>query len=113
MDVKRYFRGPLLWVLLFGLLVALVFWGVNPGQTFEKKDTSTVVQEITSGQGKSAKIIDKDQQLQVTLKGGQRQQASWVDGQGPTLQHQLPAQHDKLAPTCYNVQSPTQNHFLN
>ncbi|MCW2943147.1 MAG: ATP-dependent metalloprotease FtsH [Actinomycetia bacterium] len=113
MDVKRYFRGPLLWVLLFGLLVALVFWGVNPGQTFEKKDTSTVVQEITSGQVKSAKIIDKDQQIQVTLKNGQKQQASWVDGQGPTLQNQLQAQVDKGATSGYNVEVPKQSLFLN
>src|ERR1700726_1385174 len=113
MDVKRYFRGPLLWVLLFGLLVALVFWGVNPGQTFVKKDTSTVVQKITSGQVKSAKIIDKDQQIQVTLKNGQMQQASWVDGQGPTLQNQLQAQVDKGATSGYNVEVPKQSLFLN
>ncbi|MDL4813799.1 ATP-dependent zinc metalloprotease FtsH [Actinomadura opuntiae] len=114
MDVKRYFRGPLLWILLFGLLVALVMWGVNPGRSFEKTDTSKVVQEIAAGQVKSAKIVDKDQRIEVTLKNGKQQQASWVDGQGLQLQNQLQKQADagKL-PGGYNVDVPKQSFFLN
>src|SRR4051794_9537840 len=114
MDVKRYFRGPLLWILLFGLLVALVMWGVNPGRSFEKTDTSKVVQEIDAGQVKSAKIVDKDQRIEVTLKNGKQQQASWVDGQGLQLQNQLQKQADagKL-PGGYNVDVPKQSFFLN
>ncbi|MDL4774005.1 MULTISPECIES: ATP-dependent zinc metalloprotease FtsH [Thermomonosporaceae] len=114
MDVKRYFRGPLLWILLFGLLVALVMWGVNPGRSFEKTDTSKVVQEIAAGQVKSAKIIDKDQRVEVTLTNGKQQQASWVDGQGLQLQNQLQQQANagKL-PGGYNVEVPKQSFFLN
>ncbi|GAA2134413.1 ATP-dependent zinc metalloprotease FtsH [Actinomadura napierensis] len=114
MDVKRYFRGPLLWILLFGLLVALVMWGVNPGRSFEKTDTSKVVQEIQAGQVKSAKIVDKDQRIEVTLKNGKQQQASWVDGQGLQLQNQLQKQADaKQLPGGYNVDVPKQSFFLN
>ncbi|WP_141580193.1 ATP-dependent zinc metalloprotease FtsH [Actinomadura sp. WMMA1423] len=114
MDVKRYFRGPLLWILLFGLLVALVMWGVNPGRSFEKVDTSKVVQEINAGQVKSAKIIDKDQRIELTLTNGKQQQASWVDGQGLQLQQQLQNQANagKL-PGGYNVDVPKQSFFLN
>ncbi|MFC4056033.1 ATP-dependent zinc metalloprotease FtsH [Actinomadura syzygii] len=114
MDVKRYFRGPLLWILLFGLLVALVMWGVNPGRSFEKVDTSKVVQEINAGQVKSAKIIDKDQRIELTLTNGKQQQASWVDGQGLQLQQQLQRQADsgKLS-GGYNVDVPKQSFFLN
>ncbi|MFC6879703.1 MULTISPECIES: ATP-dependent zinc metalloprotease FtsH [Actinomadura] len=114
MDVKRYFRGPLLWILLFGLLVALVMWGVNPGRSYEKTDTSKVVQEIAAGQVKSAKIIDKDQRIEVTLTNGKQQQASWVDGQGIRLQEQLQQQaaQNKL-PGGYNVEVPKQSFFLN
>ncbi|MBO2451558.1 ATP-dependent zinc metalloprotease FtsH [Actinomadura barringtoniae] len=114
MDVKRYFRGPLLWILLFGLLVALVMWGVNPGRSYEKTDTSTVVQEIAKGEVKSAKIIDKDQRIEVTLQNGKQQQASWVDGQGLQLQNQLQQQANagKL-PGGYNVEVPKQSFFLN
>ncbi|SNS77380.1 ATP-dependent zinc metalloprotease FtsH [Actinomadura mexicana] len=114
MDVKRYFRGPLLWILLFGLLVALVMWGVNPGRSFEKVDTSKVVQEINAGQVKSAKIIDKDQRIELTLTNGKQQQASWVEGQGLQLQQQLQNQANagKL-PGGYNVDVPKQSFFLN
>ncbi|MFC5754615.1 ATP-dependent zinc metalloprotease FtsH [Actinomadura rugatobispora] len=114
MDVKRYFRGPLLWILLFGLLVALIMWGVNPGRSYEKTDTSTVVREIASGQVKSAKIIDKDQRIEVTLNNGKQQQASWVDGQGLRLQDQLQQQaNNGKLPGGYNVEVPKQSVFLN
>ncbi|WP_030163668.1 ATP-dependent zinc metalloprotease FtsH [Spirillospora albida] len=113
MDVKRYFRGPLLWILLFGLLVALVMWGLNPSRSYEKTDTSKVVQEIAAGKVKSAKIIDKDQRIEITLTDDTRQQASWVDGQGLELQRQLQAQANagKL-PGGYNVEVPKQNLFM-
>ncbi|MEU8796289.1 ATP-dependent zinc metalloprotease FtsH [Spirillospora sp. NPDC048819] len=114
MDVKRYFRGPLLWILLFGLLVALVMWGINPGPSYEKVDTSKVVQEINAGQVKSAKIIDKDQRIELTLTNGEHQQTSWVDGQGHQLQQALQKQVDanKLS-GGYDVEVPKQNFFLN
>ncbi|MCW2912957.1 MAG: ATP-dependent metalloprotease FtsH, partial [Actinomycetia bacterium] len=116
MDVKRYFRGPLLWVLLFGLLVALVFWGVNPSSS-DKADTSKVISAIETGKVNSAKIIDKDQRIEVTLNkenGGRKMAASWVEGQGVELQKLLQQQADagKL-PGSYNVEVPKQSFFLN
>ncbi|GAA2720341.1 ATP-dependent zinc metalloprotease FtsH [Actinocorallia aurantiaca] len=112
MDVKRYFRGPLLWVLLFGVLVALVMWGVNPGQTYEKVDTSTVVSAIQNGQVKSAKIVDKDQVIQITTQDGKHQQASWVGGQGIKLQEQLQQQIQAGKTQSYKVDVPKQSVFL-
>ncbi|WP_192759548.1 ATP-dependent zinc metalloprotease FtsH [Actinomadura algeriensis] len=113
MDVKRYFRGPLLWILLFGLLIALVMWGVNPGRSYEKVDTSKVVQEIAQGKVKSAKIIDKDQRIEVTLKSGEQQQASWVSGQGLELQNQLQKQAAAgTMPGGYDIEVPQQSMFV-
>src|SRR5262245_29513555 len=91
MDVKRYFRGPLLWILLFGLLVALVMWGVNPSGSSEKVDTSKVIAAINNNQVNSALVVDKDQRIEITLKGDKKvkQQASWVDGQGKDLANLL------------------------
>ncbi|HEY7487841.1 MAG TPA: ATP-dependent zinc metalloprotease FtsH [Streptosporangiaceae bacterium] len=114
MDVKRYFRGPLLWILLFGLLVALVMWGVNPGGSYEKTDTSKVIAAINNNQVKSALVVDKDQRIEITLKdSGKKQQASWVDGQGKDLANllQQKAQQGQL-PGGYNVQVPKQNLFV-
>src|SRR4051812_19783591 len=113
MDVKRYFRGPLLWVLLFGVLVALVMWGVNPSQTYDKKDTSQIVSAIKAGQIKSAKIVDKDQVIQVTTTTNQHWQSSWVDGQGVKLQELLQDQTDAKKLASYNVDVPKQSFFLN
>ncbi|OLT27290.1 cell division protein FtsH [Actinomadura sp. CNU-125] len=113
MDVKRYFRGPLLWILLFGLLIALVMWGVNPGRSYEKVDTSKVVQEIAQGKVKSAKIIDKDQRIEITLKSGEQQQASWVSGQGLELQNQLQKQAAAgTMPGGYDIEVPQQSMFV-
>ncbi|REE97934.1 ATP-dependent zinc metalloprotease FtsH [Thermomonospora umbrina] len=113
MDVKRYFRGPLLWILLFGLLVAIVMWGVNPGNQYEATDTSKVISAINSGQVKSAKIIDKDQRIEVTLDNGKQQKASWVSGQGLELQKALQVQADKgTLQSGYNVDVPKQSMFL-
>ncbi|QFG22534.1 ATP-dependent zinc metalloprotease FtsH [Actinomadura sp. WMMB 499] len=113
MDVKRYFRGPLLWILLFGLLIALVMWGVNPGRSYEKVDTSQVVQQIAQGKVKSAKIIDKDQRIEITLKSGEQQQASWVSGQGLELQNQLQKQAASgTMPGGYDIEVPQQSMFV-
>ncbi|TDC79818.1 ATP-dependent zinc metalloprotease FtsH [Actinomadura sp. 7K507] len=113
MDVKRYFRGPLLWILLFGLLVALLMWGINPGPSYEKVDTSKVVQEINAGQVKSAKIIDKDQRIELTLNNGEHQETSWVGGQGHQMQQALQKQADagKLS-GGYDVEVPQQSFFM-
>ncbi|MBC6458865.1 ATP-dependent zinc metalloprotease FtsH [Actinomadura sp. HBU206391] len=115
MDVKRYFRGPLLWVLLFGLLVALVMWGVNPSGSYEKADTARVIQEIQQGKVQSAKIVDKDQRIEVTLvdKTKKQQQASWVDGQGVKLQELLQQKYDAgQLKGGYNVEVPKQSFIV-
>jgi cell division protease FtsH len=113
MDVKRYFRGPLLWILLFGLVVALVMWGVGPSGSYEKTDTSKVITAINNNQVRSALVVDKDQRIEITLKDGKKQQASWVDGQGKDLANllQQKAQQGQL-PGGYNVQVPKQNLFV-
>src|ERR1044072_9547187 len=85
MDLKRYFRGPLLWILAFGALVLLVMYGINPGGSYEKADTSRVIQAIQNNEVTSAQIIDKDQRIEVKLKNGKQLQASWGDGQGLDL----------------------------
>src|SRR5690242_11826502 len=112
MDLKRYFRGPLLWILAFGALVLLVMYGINPGGSYEKADTSKVVQAIQNDQVKSAQIIDKDQRIEVKLKNGKQMQASWVSGQGNDLAKLLQQKADQGQLTSYNTSVPKQNVFL-
>ncbi|GAA4620585.1 ATP-dependent zinc metalloprotease FtsH [Actinoallomurus vinaceus] len=112
MDLKRYFRGPLLWILAFGALVLLVMYGINPGGSYEKADTSRVVQAIQNNEVTSAQIIDKDQRIEVKLKNGKQLQASWVSGQGNDLAKLLQGKADAGQLKSYNTSVPKQNVFL-
>jgi cell division protease FtsH len=112
MDLKRYFRGPLLWILAFGALVLLVMYGINPGGSYEKADTSKVVQAIQNNEVTSAQIIDKDQRIEVKLKNGKQLQASWVDGQGLSLANLLQEKTNQGQLKSYTVSVPKQNVFL-
>ncbi|MEV0401752.1 ATP-dependent zinc metalloprotease FtsH [Actinoallomurus sp. NPDC050550] len=112
MDLKRYFRGPLLWILAFGALVLLVMYGINPGGSYEKADTSRVIQAIQNNEVTSAQIIDKDQRIEVKLKNGKQLQASWVSGQGNDLAKLLQSKTDAGQLKSYNTSVPKQNVFL-
>ncbi|MFD0855494.1 AAA family ATPase, partial [Actinomadura adrarensis] len=110
MDVKRYFRGPLLWILLLCFGAFMIMWTVNPGRSYEEQDTSKVVSAIAQGRVQSAKIIDKDQKIEVTLKDGARWESSWVNGQGLRMQEALQQQANQgNLPGGYTVDVPRQS----
>jgi cell division protease FtsH len=107
MDLKRYFRGPLLLVLLAVLVITITLGWANSGGSYQTKDTSQVVQLIERGQVRSAVLTDKNQTIQITTKDGQQYQANWVGSQGQNLQQLLQGQFDKGdLPGGYNVQIP-------
>jgi cell division protease FtsH len=108
MDVKRYFRGPLLLIVVAVLLLLVVLNYANAGSSYKQVDTSQIVSLIQNGQVKSAKITDKNQTIQVTTDSGQQLQASWVTGQGLQLQQELQKdyQSGKL-PQGYTVDIPS------
>ncbi len=112
MDVKRYFRGPLLLIVAAAILLLVVLDYANSGPSYKQAQTSKVVQLIGSGDVKSATLIDKDQTIQVTTKGGSRYQASWVGNQGQSIAQQLQTQVDKGNVASYNVQVPKGNSLL-
>ncbi len=108
MTLKRLTRGPFLWLALalIGFLIASQVIGGGSG--FERVDTSTALTAITDGEVKSAKIITGDQQeLQLTLKDGDRIRSSYVVGQqvdiGEDLQRQV---DDGTLPEGYDVEVP-------
>jgi cell division protease FtsH len=70
MDVKRYFRGPFFWVALVIIGVLLVTSISSAAGGFKKVDTSVAIDAITTNQVAEAKIIDRDQRLELTLKDG-------------------------------------------
>jgi cell division protease FtsH len=113
MDLKRYFRGPLLLVLLAVLVIAITLGWANSGSSYQQADTSQVVKLIEQGDVKSAVITDKNQTIQVTTKTGQELQASYVTGQQNTLYQLLQKDADSgNLPGGYNVKIPQSSALL-
>src|SRR6516164_2442964 len=108
MDLKRYFRGPFVAVLVMLLLFFIVFAYANRGVSYTPASTSRVVGDIYAGHVKSATLIDKNQTIEIVTDGNpsQRLQASWVGNQG----QQIAAELQKNPPSGgYNVQVPSGN----
>jgi cell division protease FtsH len=113
MELKRYFRGPLLLVLLAVLVITITLGWANSGSSYTQKDTSYVVSLIEKGQVKSALLTDKNQTIQVTTNGGAQYESDFISGQGQALQQLLQKEYDagKLS-GGYNVQIPKSNTLL-
>src|SRR5450432_4359065 len=103
MDLKRYFRGPFVAVLVMLLVFFVVYEYASSGSPYTPADTSKVVSLIETGQVKSALLIDKDQTIEITTKSGQKYEASWVGNQGQQLASEL---QSHLPSQGYNVQVP-------
>src|SRR6202044_4127722 len=93
MELRRFFRGPLLLIIVAVLLLLFVLDYANSGSSYQTADTSQIVSLINAGQVKSAVITDKNQTIQVTTKQsvklgtetGTQWQGGRVSRQGPHL----------------------------
>jgi cell division protease FtsH len=108
MDLKRYFRGPFVAVLVMLLLFFIVFAYASRGASYTPASTSRVVADIYGGHVKSATLIDKNQTIEIVTNGSpsQRLQASWVGNQGQQLAQEL---QKKRPSGGYNVEVPSGN----
>ena len=70
MELRRFFRAPLLLIAVAVLLLLFVLDYANSGSSYQQVDTSEIVKLIGQGQVKSALITDKNQTIQVTTKAG-------------------------------------------
>src|ERR1700728_1405073 len=113
MDLKRYFRGPFVALLVVVLLFFFVYKYASSGPSFKQADTSQVVSLIESGKVKSALLIEGQQTIQVTPFSGQPLQASWVGNQGSVLAALLQKESNAhRLPEGYNVQVPKGSSLL-
>jgi cell division protease FtsH len=103
MDLKRYFRGPFVAVLVMLLVFFVVYEYASSGNAYTQTDTSRVVSLIQKGDVKSALLTDKEQTIQITTKSGQKYQASWVGNEGQQLAQLL---QTKQPPQGWNVSVP-------
>ncbi|MET9339408.1 ATP-dependent zinc metalloprotease FtsH [Nonomuraea sp. NPDC003804] len=121
MDLKRFTRGPLLWILGIVVLLLLVTTMWSGDGNFKTADTSTVLKQIRDGNVSNAKVVDKDQRIELTLNtpvkigdvSTNRIQSSWVAGQGVQLVDELEKQDQagKLK-NGFNVEVPQENFLI-
>ena len=56
MDVKRYFRGPVMWIVLAVLAVVVLMQVVGSAGGYKTVDTGQVIQAINKNQVEQAKL---------------------------------------------------------
>jgi cell division protease FtsH len=112
MELKRFFRGPLLLVLLAVLVITITLGWANSGSSYQQQTTGFVVKQIEQGNVKSAVLTDKSQTVQITTKSGQQYQADFIYGQGQGIQQLLQTEYDKGQLTSYDVQIPKSSALL-
>ena len=109
MDVKRLFRGPLLWIILGSIVVLTVLQFVSSSGGYEDVDTSQMVQQVEDGNVETVTFIDGDQVMEATLNNGNKISAQWVGGQGVRLVEQVQAQQESGNIESYDVEVPQPN----
>lgn len=120
MDVKRYFRGPVMWIVLAVLAVVVLMQVVGSSGGYKTVDTGQVVQAINDNKVQEAKLTTGDEQvIKVQLKDGQKVsgsskiQASYIGDQGVNLANTLQDKfQNKQIPDGYTVSPSKQNPFL-
>ncbi|MFI6981920.1 ATP-dependent zinc metalloprotease FtsH [Embleya sp. NPDC050154] len=102
MDVKRYFRGPVMWIALAVIAVILLMQLVSSSSGFKGVDTGKAIQAIQNDQVKSAKLIGgNDQSLELTLIPGvkidkhNKIKTSYIDEQGVEIQRLLQSKYEQ------------------
>lgn len=120
MDVKRYFRGPVMWIVLAVLAVVVLMQVVGSSGGYKTVDTGQVVQAINDNKVESAKITTGDEQIiKVSLKdgvkveGSSKIQSSYIGDQGVALANTLQDKYqNKQIPDGYTVSPSKQNPFV-
>lgn len=120
MDVKRYFRGPVMWIVLAVLAVVVLMQVVGSGGGYKTVDTGQVLAAISDNKVESAKLTTGDEQtIKATLKdgvkveGSSKIQASYIGDQGVGIAQTLQTKYqDKQIKGGYTVSPSKQNPFL-
>ncbi|WP_151773380.1 ATP-dependent zinc metalloprotease FtsH [Streptomyces abyssomicinicus] len=120
MDVKRYFRGPVMWIVLAVLAVVVLMTVVGRSGGYESVDTGKVVQAINDDRVQSAQLTTGDERtIKVELKKGQevekasKIQANYIGSQGDDLADVLQQKfEDKKIPDGYTVSESKTNPVL-
>ena len=114
MDMKKFFRGPLIWLLL---AFAGVWVGVSllTASGYKEVTTDVGLQMLADGKVESAKIIDGDQRVDLVLteadpKYGSEVQFYWVTPRGTEI---IQAVNDAKLSKGFTDEVPQGNWFMN
>jgi cell division protease FtsH len=109
--VRRYFRGPVFWVVVVLVAVLVGAQLLTASGGYKKVDTSVAMQQIEQGNVTSATNIGTDQTIQLDLKnpveGAEKIQAQYVEANGTVIAQDL---RDKNVP--FDDQIPQQSIWL-
>ncbi|MCA1823075.1 MAG: ATP-dependent zinc metalloprotease FtsH [Mycobacteriales bacterium] len=92
MDIKRYTRGPIVYIVAVLLLVLVVFQVLDSRNGYKAADLSRVQTAIDTGTVTKAQIFDKEQRIEIETADGSKLQASFATEQAVVLADAL---HDK------------------
>ncbi|OJX65612.1 MAG: cell division protein FtsH [Micrococcales bacterium 73-13] len=112
MSLKRIFRGPIIYILI---AIAVVWIGSSwlMGSSVKQVTTQQGLEFLSAGQVQSAKIIDGEQRVDLTLKTadptyGQKVQFYYVAPRGVDVVNAI----DAAKPESYDDEVPQQNVFM-
>jgi cell division protease FtsH len=109
--VKRWFRGPWLWVVLFAVVILVVLDVVSSKGGYTSVDTSAIVHDIKAGDVKNVVFIDGDQTIEATrVSDGKKISSQWLGDQGIELLNLVQRKAEQASGTktafSYDVQVP-------
>jgi cell division protease FtsH len=86
MNLKRFARGPFLWLALALLLLVTLSGSLRGNGGYKQTDTSVVLARISAGDVRStekdpALVLDKEQQIKVVTKDGKKLVTSFLTDQ--------------------------------
>jgi cell division protease FtsH len=116
MNLKRLYRGPWPWIVAIGLMLFVFFQltSLGSGSDPEKVDTSRVFDLIAANEVDNARLIDRDQRIELTTTDGDVYEAYWVGDQGQQIADQLRdvQQQDDSNLSSFDVEVPQDSMFV-
>ncbi|HUR73938.1 MAG TPA: AAA family ATPase, partial [Sporichthya sp.] len=117
MDVKRYLRGPVVWIIVAVLAVILVSRVFDAANGYKKVDTATAIEAINNDQVSKAELIGgAAPRIQLELKGdvkNKKIQASYLERQGAEIANLLQSKSAAgKMDQKYDISNPRTNFFV-
>src|SRR4051812_8090843 len=85
MNRRRIFRGWVLWLLVFLLVLAIAPTLFGGTSDYKREDLNVLQGQIDSGQVTKAKILDTKQRIEVETKDGKKYAAAFATNQALPL----------------------------